>query len=88
MAIWPRLPDTAEMKRLYVLPEAQGTGLGRRLADAIVTAARQAGYQHMVLDTLERLRPGLSLYRSMGFECCTHYYENPLPGVVYLQRAL
>ncbi len=88
VAMRPKLPGTAEMKRLYVLPEAQGTGLGRGLAGAIVAAARQAGYQHMVLDTLERLRPALALYRSMGFENCAPYYDNPLPGVVYLQLAL
>lgn len=88
VAMRPKLPGTAEMKRLYVLPEAQGTGLGRQLADAILAAARQAGYQHMVLDTLERLRPALGLYRSMGFENCAAYYDNPLPGVVYLQLAL
>ena len=50
--------------------------------------ARQAGYTQMRLDTLEKLKPALQLYRSLGFRACPAYYPNPLPGVVYLERDL
>jgi putative acetyltransferase len=77
-----------EMKRLYVRPPYVGRGLGKKLARRVIEQARAAGYATMRLDTLEKLRPALSLYTGLGFQTCAPYYENPLPGVVYLERAL
>ena len=73
-----------EMKRLYVPPGFRGRGIGRALAEAVVSAARQPGYRRMVLDTLARLRPALRLYELLGFRPVAPYYENPLDEVVYL----
>lgn len=85
----PKLgPGICEMKRLYVLPEAQGGGLGRRLAEAIIERARELGHRTMVLDTLDRLTAAIALYERLGFADCPPYYANPLPGVRYMQRAL
>lgn len=73
-----------EMKRLYVPSKFQGRGLGRDLCVRLIDEARARGYQVMRLDTLERLRPALALYRDLGFVETQKYYENPLPGVVYM----
>jgi len=80
-------PGVCEMKRLYVLPEHMGKGYGRALAAGIVQRAQGAGYQAMVLDTLDRLKPAIQLYRSLGFEEMEPYYANPLEGVVYMRKA-
>lgn len=84
VAMRPLKDDICEMKRLYLRPEARGTGLGRKLADAVIAAARQAGYRHMVLDTLDHMQGALRLYDRLGFRPVDPYYHNPVPGAVYL----
>jgi GNAT superfamily N-acetyltransferase len=59
--------DTAELKRLYVLPRARGRGAGRRLLDAALAWTRQAGYQGIVLETLPSMRVARRLYLARGF---------------------
>jgi GNAT superfamily N-acetyltransferase len=56
-----------EMKRMFVRLDAQGHGVGRALATAIVAEARTAGYRTMHLDTSIRQLEAQALYRSLGF---------------------
>jgi ribosomal protein S18 acetylase RimI-like enzyme len=77
-----------EMKRLYVKPEGRGTGLGKKLAEKIITIARQRGYVLMRLDTLETLTEAVCLYQRLGFRQVSPYYDNPLPGALYWELDL
>jgi putative acetyltransferase len=81
-------PNAAEMKRLYVRPEFRGVGLGRQLAEAILDAARGAGYACVLLDTLDDMESARALYEDLGFVEVPPYYHNPVAGSHYLKADL
>lgn len=88
VAMRPLAQGLCEMKRLYVRPPHLRRGLGKKLALRVIESARTAGYATMRLDTLQKLRPALSLYTGLGFQTCMPYYENPLSGVIYMEKSL
>jgi GNAT superfamily N-acetyltransferase len=89
VALRPLEPGICEMKRLWVEPGFAGFGLGRELAEAIIQAARDAGYRRMRLDTLPGRMPAAQhLYGTLGFVEIPPYYHNPHDGVVMLELAL
>jgi GNAT superfamily N-acetyltransferase len=72
-----RLADgLAEIKRMYVVPEARSRGLGRALLAALEDAARDLGYTRVRLDT-GALQPGArSLYERSGYRAIADYNGN------------
>jgi ribosomal protein S18 acetylase RimI-like enzyme len=80
--------NACEMKRLYVRPQFRGLGIGRRLAEAILDAARLADYDCILLDTLDDMESARALYEELGFESIPPYYFNPIAGAHYLKADL
>jgi putative acetyltransferase len=80
--------DICEMKRLFVRIQFRGFGVGRALAERVVTEARTIGYASMRLDTLSRMQTAIALYESLGFQRIEAYRHNPLADVVYLELTL
>ncbi|HUY26471.1 MAG TPA: GNAT family N-acetyltransferase [Candidatus Binataceae bacterium] len=74
-----------EMKRMWVRPEFRGRGLGRMLAEAVISEARKIGYARMLLDSLPSLSQALALYRSLGFREIPPYIYNPDPRAVFMR---
>ncbi len=80
--------ERCEIKRLYVMPGARETGLGKRLAEAAVAEARARGYREIILESLERLERALAMYGRMGFARCGPHAGAAEPEVVYMRLAL
>jgi len=84
-ALRPIAPGVAEIKRMYLRPEARGLGEGRRLLQRLVSDARARGYAQVKLDTLARLIPAVELYRSEGFRETIPYNANPEADILYFE---
>ena len=86
-------PDAVEMKRLFVRPEAQGTGLGRRVFEMRIAEARAMGCSAIYADTYKGNSRMLSIYEGFGFKRISRYPENANPPdfdpfLVYLEYRL
>ncbi|MEV0528358.1 GNAT family N-acetyltransferase [Streptomyces sp. NPDC050439] len=57
----------AEIKRMYVTPEARGLGLARLILAALENDARAAGRTRMVLETGTKQPEAIALYTSTGY---------------------
>ncbi|RYE81037.1 MAG: GNAT family N-acetyltransferase [Hyphomicrobiales bacterium] len=62
------LPGSAQLRMLYVEPEARGLGIGRTLVDQCVSFARGAGYERMRLWTHTIQQSARRLYAGAGFK--------------------
>ena len=69
--------SVGEMKRLWVL-----------LIEAITARARAAGYARLRLDTLPQMKNAVVLYRALNFYEVPPYYNNPVPGAIFLEKVL
>jgi len=65
-----------ELAKMAVSPKAQGRGVGVKLAQAAIDAARKAGASKLFLDSNTRLEPAINLYRKLGF---TQVFGRPSP---------
>jgi putative acetyltransferase len=77
-----------EMKRLWVRDAFRGAHLGELLARTILQRAVQLGYGIIRLDTLAHMTRAQRLYAQLGFRQIPPYYDNPIPGTIYLEKSL
>jgi putative acetyltransferase len=70
--------EVAELKRLWLLPEYQGQGLGYRMVMQLFRIARQKGYRIIRLETdpIHQTR-AVAFYRRLGFHEIPRYGSEP-----------
>lgn len=73
--------STAELRRMYVAPDARGNGISRLVLAALELEARELGYRALRLETGSAQPEAIGLYTSAGFEridCYGPYVDDPL----------
>ena len=78
----------AEIKRLYVVQEGRGLGVGQILIGAILKEAARLNYREIKLDTLPHMTPAITLYRRFGFVPIAPYGSFPYPDLLCFGRHL
>lgn len=60
--------DTCELKKMYFLPQGRGKGLGQKVLDHCLTAAKEIGFTWCYLETFNTMKQAMKLYEKNGFE--------------------
>lgn len=68
--------DTCELVKMYLLTEVRGTGLGKKLIENAINAAKTEGFQYMYLETMHELKNALDIYAKFGFTYLDHPMGN------------
>jgi putative acetyltransferase len=61
-------PSVCELRKMYILPEGRGHGLGEALMQRCLEAARERGFTYCYLETLRTMTGAHKLYARHGFE--------------------
>ncbi len=66
-ALLPSDNNLIELKRLYLIENERGKGLGRYLLNMAIKLARESGYPRLFLETSSKFIEAVALYRNFGF---------------------
>ncbi|MFI7576425.1 GNAT family N-acetyltransferase [Micromonospora sp. NPDC049497] len=81
--------DIAELKRMYVTPEARGRGVARAVLAAVERSARERGRKRIVLECGDKQPEAIALYASSGYERIPNFgFYADAPGCISLGRTL
>jgi putative acetyltransferase len=58
---------TCELRKMYLLKEYRGIGLGKFLLDHSIEQAKRLGYNKIILETASVLKEAINLYEKYGF---------------------
>jgi putative acetyltransferase len=87
-AVRPIDDVVCELKRVYVRADFRGAGMGRRLTEGALQAAREMGYKSIRLDTLPQMQAAQRLYEDLGFGDIPAYYGKPMAGQRFMEAVL
>lgn len=68
--------EVCELRKLFLVPDSRGQGLGRKLVLRCLEFADSQGFKSCYLDTLESMTSAIALYETLGFR----HLKEPLLG--------
>ncbi len=90
LAIWPSTADPtfgAELIQIYVMPDYQGQGVGRRLIGAAAEQLRARQIDSVMLEVFTANQPARDFYERLGgerlWEAPYHGFSWPIDVVAY-----
>jgi putative acetyltransferase len=67
VGLYPLGNGKVELRKMYLVKEARGLGLGKKLLTRTIENARRLGFSVLVLETASVLVEAIALYSRMGF---------------------
>ena len=80
--------DICEVKRMFVLPECRGMGVGKLLLAECIEIAKDLHYETIKLDTANFMNSAIKLYIDKGFFEIPPYRENLHEDAKYFELHL
>ncbi|MCP4114196.1 MAG: GNAT family N-acetyltransferase [Desulfobacteraceae bacterium] len=71
--------EVCELRKLFLLPESRGMGIGKALAQRCLEFAQSQGYKQCYLDTLSNMKSAIALYEQFGFK----HLDKPFDGTIH-----
>ena len=60
--------EVGQLRWVVLLPEARGSGAGRKLVDLALDHAHSCGHREVFLETTDGLASSMAIYEKVGFE--------------------
>lgn len=68
-----------ELRKLFLLPQSRGAGIGKKLTESCLEYAKKRGYTKCYLDTLSNMTSAIALYEKLDFL----HLDKPLVGTIH-----
>lgn len=83
-------PTKVEIKRMYVLPEYRGKGIGLKILKELELWAAELNYHACILETGKKQPEAIRLYQKAGYAVVKNYgqYENVENSVCMMKKFL
>ena len=75
----------AELKRMFIKDTHRNKGLGNELMRRAIELCKNLGYEKIRLDTLDTMKPAITIYEKFGFRQTGAYRYNPFENVRYYE---
>jgi putative acetyltransferase len=66
--LFPMNENICELRKMYLLKETRGKGLGKIILNSAIDIAREKHYKKIVLETISALKTAIYLYKRYGFK--------------------
>jgi putative acetyltransferase len=58
---------TCKLRKMYLVPEVRGIGLGKHMLERAIAHAKRLGFEVMMLETASTMKKAIRLYTRSGF---------------------
>ena len=66
--LFPLNENICELRKMYLLKEIRGKGLGKIILDTAIDIAKEKNYKKIILETISALKTAIFLYKRYGFK--------------------
>lgn len=81
-------PQLGEIKRISIRPDFRGSAFGRPFVRALMTRARELGYDRLRVDTLSTMEAAIGFYQELGFRPIPSFWPHPAEGALFFEAKL